>query len=220
MVTDHRAFSLFLRGVLPMEFHVKLQELRKRKGLTQEELAQALYVSRTAISKWESGRGYPNIDSLKALAVFFHISIDELLSGDELLTIAQKDSRQKTNQLSSLMYGFWDICLALLLFLPFFGEGSENNIRAVSLVALSCTALYLRIIYYVIVILTILWGVAMLALQNYEAPFWSKYKTNISSLLTVSGIFVFIVSSQPYAAAFLFVIYIVKKAMTRNVSRL
>lgn len=203
-----------------MEFHVKLQELRKRKGLTQEELAHALYVSRTAISKWESGRGYPNIDSLKALAVFFHISIDELLSGDELLTIAQKDSRQKTNQLSSLMYGFWDISLALLLFLPFFGEGSENNIRAVSLVTLSCTALYLRIIYYVIVILTILWGVAMLALQNYEAPFWSKYKTNISSLLTVSGIFVFIVSSQPYAAAFLFVIYIVKKAMTRNVSRL
>lgn len=203
-----------------MEFHVKLQELRKRKGLTQEELAQALYVSRTAISKWESGRGYPNIDSLKALAVFFHISIDELLSGDELLTIAQKDSRQKTNQLSSLMYGFWDISLALLLFLPFFGEGSENNIRAVSLVTLSCTALYLRIIYYVIVILTILWGVAMLALQNYEAPFWSKYKTNISSLLTVSGIFIFIVSSQPYAAAFLFVIYIVKKAMTRNVSRL
>ena len=53
---------------LIMEFNEKLQELRKQKGLTQEKLAEALYVSRTAISKWESGRGYPNIDSLKQIA--------------------------------------------------------------------------------------------------------------------------------------------------------
>ena len=54
-----------------MEFGQKLQELRKQKGMTQEELAQALYVSRAAVSKWESGRGYPNIDSLKAIAKFY-----------------------------------------------------------------------------------------------------------------------------------------------------
>ncbi len=51
-----------------MEFHEKLQELRKQRGMTQEELATALYVSRTAVSKWESGRGYPSIDSLKAIS--------------------------------------------------------------------------------------------------------------------------------------------------------
>ena len=51
-----------------MEFHEKLKELRKNKGLTQEELSEALFVSRTAISKWESGRGYPGIDSLKEIA--------------------------------------------------------------------------------------------------------------------------------------------------------
>ena len=48
----------------------KIKDLRTQKGLTQEELAEALYVSRTAISKWESGRGYPNIDSLKAISKF------------------------------------------------------------------------------------------------------------------------------------------------------
>ncbi len=53
-----------------MEFHEKLQELKKQKGLAQEELAEKLYVSRTAISKWESGRGYPNIDSLKEISKF------------------------------------------------------------------------------------------------------------------------------------------------------
>ena len=56
-----------------MEFHEKLQELRKSRGLTQEELAGILFVSRTAISKWESGRGYPSIDSLKQIANYFSI---------------------------------------------------------------------------------------------------------------------------------------------------
>ena len=60
-----------------MEFNEKLQELRKAKGLTQEELAEKLFVSRTAISKWESGRGYPSIDSLKEISRFlwrfFHL---------------------------------------------------------------------------------------------------------------------------------------------------
>lgn len=71
-----------------MEFHEKLQTLRKQRGLTQEELAESLYVSRTAISKWESGRGYPNIEPLNAIAAFFSVTIDALLSGDEVLTIA------------------------------------------------------------------------------------------------------------------------------------
>ena len=78
-----------------MEFHEKLQELRKQKGLTQEELAEFLFVSRTAVSKWESGRGYPGIDCLKAIAKFFSVTIDELLSGEEVLTIAEEDQKQK-----------------------------------------------------------------------------------------------------------------------------
>ena len=75
-----------------MEFHEKLQELRKSKGLTQEELSELLYVSRSAISKWESGKGYPSIDSLKQISQFFNISIDDLLTGDKILTIAKNEN--------------------------------------------------------------------------------------------------------------------------------
>ena len=75
-----------------MEFHEKLQELRKKRGLTQEELAEALYVSRTAISKWESGRGYPSIDSLKEISSYFSVTIDDLLSSEKLLFIAEKEN--------------------------------------------------------------------------------------------------------------------------------
>ena len=68
-----------------MEFNEKLQELRKGRGLTQEELAERLFVSRTAVSKWESGRGYPSIDSLRELSRFFSVTIDELICPEEIL---------------------------------------------------------------------------------------------------------------------------------------
>ena len=53
-----------------MEFGEKVQKLRNQNKWTQEQLAEKLYVSRTAVSKWESGKGYPNIDSLKTIKVF------------------------------------------------------------------------------------------------------------------------------------------------------
>ena len=59
-----------MNGGSVMEFNEKLKELRSSRGLTQEELAEALFVSRTAVSKWESGRGYPSIDSLKEISTF------------------------------------------------------------------------------------------------------------------------------------------------------
>ena len=86
-----------------MEFHEKLQELRKQKNLTQEELSEILFVSRTAISKWESGRGYPSIDSLKAIAEFFGVTIDELLSNRELITLAETENRSNLKKIYSFI---------------------------------------------------------------------------------------------------------------------
>ena len=105
-----------------MEFNEKLQELRKQKGLTQEELAEKLFVSRTAVSKWESGRGYPSIESLKAISKFYAVTVDALLSGEELLSISEEDNRQKERHLRDLVFGLLDLGAATLIFLPFFGH--------------------------------------------------------------------------------------------------
>lgn len=78
-----------------MTFGEKIKKLRTDKSLTQDELAEKLYVTRTAISKWESDKGYPNIDSLKQIAKFFSVTIDELLSSGELLTIAEQENKKK-----------------------------------------------------------------------------------------------------------------------------
>lgn len=85
-----------------MEFGEKLQELRKSRGLTQQELAEALYVSRTAISKWESGRGYPSIDSLKEISGFFSVSIDDLLSGEKLVSLAKKENQSNIRHICDI----------------------------------------------------------------------------------------------------------------------
>ncbi|MBR5468649.1 MAG: helix-turn-helix transcriptional regulator [Firmicutes bacterium] len=193
-----------------MEFNEKLQELRKQKGLTQEALAQALFVSRTAVSKWESNRGYPNIESLKAIAKFFSVTIDELLSGDEVLSIAEEDGRQKEMHFVDLVFGLLDCSAAIFFFLPLFGQKADGIVYEVSLLSLDAAALYLRTGYFVVVTGIVVWGVLTLALQNCGNQFWQKYKNKISLVLNIVGVLLFIISSQPYAAVLLFIFLLIK----------
>lgn len=196
-----------------MEFNEKLQELRKAKGLTQEELAQALFVSRTAISKWESGKGYPNIESLKAIAKFFGITVDALLSGDELLTIAEEDRKQSKSKLCDLVFGLLDASVLMLLFLPFFGQESGGIVQEVPLLSLTEIAPYLRVLYYGLVFGLVVWGILTLAMQNCGHGFWLQNKGKISLLFSALGVILFVISRQPYAAIYLFIIAAIKALM-------
>ena len=207
-----------------MEFHKKLQELRKQKGLTQEELAESLYVSRTAISKWESGRGYPNIDSLKTISKFFSVTIDELLSGEEVLTIAEEDQKQKESILRDMVFGLLDLSAAIVFFVPFFGQKADGYVQAVSLLLLAEIAPYLKAAYFVMVIGMVAFGISTLVLQNYRGAFWVRNKSILSLLINTATALLFIISSQPYAAVFVFMflvikgVMLIKKAMIRSVS--
>ena len=196
-----------------MEFNEKLQDLRKQKGLTQEELAEYLYVSRTAISKWESGRGFPNIESLKAISKFFSVSLDELLSGEEILAIAEKDHKEKERTIRDLVFGLLDCCMALLLFLPFFGQKADGVIREISLIALSEVQPYLKTAYIAFVGIMIVLGIITLALQNCRQRLWTHSKSVLSMAVSTVGVCLFIISQQPYAAVFVFVFLIIKALM-------
>ena len=193
-----------------MEFHEKLQELRKQKNITQEELAASLFVSRTAVSKWESGRGYPNIESLKALSKYYSVSIDDLLSGDELLTLAEEDSRQAAKHYRDLIFGLLDLSVSMFFFLPFFGQNAGGVIQAVSLMSLSEISPWLRGCYFAAVIGTVLCGIVTLALQNCRHTLWPQCKSHISLVLGGLSALLFIISSQPYAAVFLFLFLAIK----------
>ena len=196
-----------------MTFGKKIKKLRTDNGLTQDELAEKIYVTRTAISKWESGRGFPNIESLKAISKYFSVSLDELLSGEEILAIAENDNKQKERTLRDLIFGLLDCGMALLLFLPFFGQKADGVIREVSLIALSNIQTYLKTAYIAFVGIMIVLGVMTLALQNCCQRLWTQSKSVLSLALSAGGVCLFIISQQPYAAVFVFAFLIIKALM-------
>ena len=192
-----------------MELNDKLAALRKEREWTQEQLADKLYVSRTAISKWESGRGYPSIDSLRAISMLFGVTIDDLLSGEELITLAEADGREKALNMRHLIFGLLDCMLALLFFLPFFGQPEGDAVLHVSLLALD-TATYIRIAFILYTSLATLFGIAELGLQNLQLQLWQRSRAFISLLLSISGVVLFTASPQQYAATLVFILLIAK----------
>ncbi len=193
-----------------MEFHEKLQELRKQKGLTQEELGEILYVSRTAISKWELGRGYPNLDSLKSMARFFGITIDELLSCDELLCVAEQDGKQKENRLRDWTFALLDISILILLFLPFFAQNVDGIIYEVSIFGLTEKEWYLKASYFAVITASVVFGILQLSFKSCQSAFWNKRKRRISLVINIVGILLFSVSLQPYATVLLLSFLLIK----------
>lgn len=194
-----------------MEFNQKLQQLRKQRGWTQEQLAQELYVSRTAISKWESGRGYPSIDSLKAISKLFSVSIDNLFSGEELISLAETEQKQKVKSMRDFMFGILDCMMALMFVLPLFAQRQEDGyIQSVPLLYFNQTKDYILIAYAILISITVLFGVTQLILQNWKQRIWVQSKTGISLALSVFAMLLAISNREPNPGLFLLCILIVK----------
>ena len=82
-----------------MIFSEKLQLIRKSKGLTQEELAEKLSVSRQAVAKWESGQSYPDIENLLAISNLFHITVDYLVRDQACMKSFPEETNSELGQL-------------------------------------------------------------------------------------------------------------------------
>ena len=192
-----------------MEFHEKLLELRKSKGMTQEELAEALFVSRTAISKWESGRGYPSIDSLKEISRFFSVTIDELICSQEMIAAAEDDKKESISRFIAVITNTLDILTAVLLFLPVFGNGTDSP-AAVSLFHLTGIQPWLKTVFIVLVTITTLNGICGVILSRFNQPVWNRHRIITGMGLSVAGVAAFIGTRQPYAGIICFSLLVVK----------
>ena len=118
--------------------------MRKNRGLTKEELAQVLYVSRIAISKWESGRGYPSIDSLKEISNYFGVTIDDLL------------------------FGMVDLFSFILIVLSLYPRLINGYIFSVNLFSHTETTWLNRWIYWIMFIILIMVGIVKIVLTQFK----------------------------------------------------
>jgi len=192
-----------------MEFNEKLQELRKSRSLTQEELAEALFVSRTAISKWESGRGYPSIDSLREISRYFSVTIDDLICSEEMISVAENEKKEFADKSLSLICNAMDILLAILLFIPAFGNGPESS-ETVSLFELTGITPWVKNVFIVMIATAILNGICGVIIANFNKPVSNKHRLITGVILSILTVIVFIATRQPYAGIVCFAFLIIK----------
>ena len=192
-----------------MEFNEKLQELRKSRSLTQEELAEALFVSRTAISKWESGRGYPSIDSLREISRYFSVTIDDLICSEEMISVAENEKKEFADKSLSLICNAMDILLAILLFIPAFGNGPESS-ETVSLFGLTGITPWMKNVFIVMIATAILNGICGVIIANFNKPVWNKHRLITGVILSILTVIVLIATKQPYAGIVCFAFLVIK----------
>lgn len=193
-----------------MEFYEKLQELRKSRYLTQEELAEELYVSRTAISKWKSGRGYPSIDSLKAIAGFFSISIDELLSVDALVSIAEKENRSNIQRICDVLFGTVDLTGILLALLPLYSRQMDNSVIAVNLWEFKPANGWICIICWLLIVVFVLLGIVKMVLNHMHIDNGKNVITISSLLISIIAVLYFAMIRETYCVVIVFLQLMIK----------
>lgn len=193
-----------------MEFNEKLQELRKNRGMTQEELADALFVSRTTISKWELGRGYPSIDSLKDISKFFSVSIDNLLSGEKLLTLAEKENKSNIRNICDLLFGVVDLCSFILIILPLYPNTIDGFVYSVNLLNYTQTTSLNKTICWAVFSLLVIIGAVKVILLRVKAERCSKIFMEISIVISILTVIFLAVTREVYAVVIVFLLLIIK----------
>ena len=98
-----------------MEISEKLKEARQKSGMTQDQVAEKIMVSRVTISHWENGKSLPDIVSLISLSDLYSISLDELVKGDSKMTEKVKKDAKDANNNKRLIRITGILVIAVLL---------------------------------------------------------------------------------------------------------
>ena len=190
-----------MHGRNTMELSEKIQKLRKEHNLTQEQLAQQLFVSRTAVSKWETGRGTPSMESLKQIANLFHITLDQLLSTEEVVVIAEKENKENINCFASYIDGIINLTALLGLLLPLYKVEENGLFHSVPLYQLGG---WQGIVFWIAPVIMVICGIAQMVLAGSENTKNNTAASIVGTAAHISAIILLILCGHPYPAVLFF----------------
>lgn len=190
-----------------MELSEKIQKLRKEHNLTQEQFAEKLFVSRTAVSKWETGRGMPSMESLQMITRLFHITLDELLSTEEIVVIAESENKENIKRFASYMDGIINLAALLTLLLPLYKVEDNGFFYSIPLYQLGG---WQGLVFWIAPIIMILCGIVELLLIGREQEKLIGIISAVGTIAHVSAITLLIVSGHPYPTVLSFFMFALK----------
>ena len=194
-----------------MELSEKIQKLRKEHNLTQEQLAEQLFVSRTAVSKWETGRGMPSMESLQMIARLFSITLDDLLRAEEVITIAENENKENISRFASLIDGIFNTTAIVGLLLPLYKVELNNVFYSVPLYQYEG---WLAILYWVFPIAMAICGIIQIIMNKSEREKIKRSVNAIGVILNACAVFILILGGQPYPAVMFFTLLLIKGTVT------
>ena len=204
-----------------MDFGEKLKALRTERGLTQEQLAARLYVSRTAVSKWETGGGSPNLDSLQAVARLFDVSVDDLLSTDDLIVLARDERRSTARSSGMLSFGLLDVLAVVFAFIPLYGVDDGSFVRMANLADYGASVDFGASFAVMAAAVVSLMFVG--AVEIVQAAAGSRRAARIVALVGFAvqalAVVLFASTMQPYATTLMFVLLLAKVVVGYRILR-
>lgn len=193
-----------------MELSEKIQKLRKEHNLTQEQLAEQLFVSRTAVSKWETGRGMPSMESLQMIAKLFNITLDDLLRAEEVITIAENENKENISRFASLVDGIFNTTAIVGLLLPLYKVELNNVFYSVPLHQFQG---WLAVLYWIFPVAMAICGIIQIMINKSEREKIKRSVNTAGLILNACAIFILIFGGQPYPAAMFFTLLLIKGAV-------
>lgn len=132
----------------------KIYTLRKKSGLSQEQLAEKLHVSRQAVSKWESGASVPESEKLIAISNYFHISLDELLkeNGEPSMRDNAQTAARTQRSVGGVICIGGIFCLIVWGLLSVFSPAVSDQIRGSSVITVDGNGIFLALCAAAIII--------------------------------------------------------------------